>query len=90
MASDASAALSWSQASASRTAHGSNPASPSRPATASRSMKWSHPLEWLSSCSGVRPSCTRRTVVPPSAGSSVTVTVDVPGDSASSPSQPHV
>ncbi len=51
-------------------------------------MKWSQPLWWPASCSGVRPSWTSRTVVPPSVGSSVMVTVEVPGES--SPSHFHV
>ena len=38
-------------------AHSSGPASPVTAARSRRSKKWSQPSRWLTSCSGVRPSC---------------------------------
>ena len=47
------------------------------------------PSAWAAACSSVRPSCTSVTSEPPSAGSTVTVTVEASERQVVLPSQPH-
>src|ERR671935_2202254 len=70
--------------------HGSGPGSPPRATSARRGRKCFHPSSCAASAPSGNPAWVKRTMVSSPSGISSIVTVDDPGGSCASPSQPHV